>query len=73
MRISLHRASVALLAAVGANAHTTVHAVWLNDVDQGLGCTSSGGTASNAYIRCPPNNNPVKVWLTPNGQRGTGD
>lgn len=37
-----------------AYAHTTVYAVWINDVDQGLGNSDSG------YIRSPPNNDPVK-------------
>ncbi|KAF2091691.1 carbohydrate-binding module family 1 protein [Saccharata proteae CBS 121410] len=37
-----------------AHAHTTVYAIWVNDVDQGLGNSDSG------YIRSPPNNNPVK-------------
>lgn len=37
-----------------AYAHATVYAVWINDVDQGLGNSDSG------YIRSPPNNNPVK-------------
>ncbi|KAL4786584.1 glycosyl hydrolase family 61-domain-containing protein [Aspergillus varians] len=35
------------------SAHATVMAVWINDVDQGLGNTASG------YIRSPPNNDPV--------------
>lgn len=36
-----------------AEAHTRVWSLWVNDVDQGDGRT--------AYIRSPPNNNPVKV------------
>ncbi|KAK8218899.1 putative endo-beta-1,4-glucanase D [Phyllosticta capitalensis] len=41
-------------AAKVAYAHTTVYAVWINGVDQGLGNSDSG------YIRSPPNNDPVK-------------
>ncbi|PWY89172.1 hypothetical protein BO70DRAFT_359479 [Aspergillus heteromorphus CBS 117.55] len=37
-----------------ASAHTTVQAVWINGVDQGLGNTDDG------YIRTPPSNSPVK-------------
>ncbi|KAE8155248.1 glycoside hydrolase [Aspergillus avenaceus] len=36
-----------------ATAHTTVHAVWINDVDQGEGNSDSG------YIRSPPSNSPI--------------
>lgn len=46
-----------------AVAHTTVYAVWINEVDQGLGCgqlSSGKQTGESIYIRCPPNNNPVK-------------
>ncbi|KAF2500872.1 hypothetical protein BU16DRAFT_523610 [Lophium mytilinum] len=50
--------SFALLALAAAarlaQAHTTVYAIWVNDVDQGLGNSASG------YIRSPPNNDPVK-------------
>ncbi|RHZ49388.1 putative endoglucanase [Aspergillus thermomutatus] len=35
------------------NAHATVYAVWINDVDQGLGNSADG------YIRSPPNNSPI--------------
>ncbi|KAE8349546.1 glycosyl hydrolase family 61-domain-containing protein [Aspergillus coremiiformis] len=35
------------------NAHTTVHAIWVNDADQGAGNSDSG------YIRSPPNNSPI--------------
>ncbi|KAF7586634.1 hypothetical protein BBP40_008544 [Aspergillus hancockii] len=35
------------------SAHTTVHAVWINDVDQGEGNSASG------YIRSPPSNSPI--------------
>ncbi|KAE8374926.1 putative endo-beta-1,4-glucanase D [Aspergillus bertholletiae] len=35
------------------SAHTTVHAVWINDVDQGEGNSDSG------YIRSPPSNSPL--------------
>ncbi|PKX91195.1 putative endoglucanase [Aspergillus novofumigatus IBT 16806] len=35
------------------SAHATVHAVWINDVDQGAGNSASG------YIRSPPNNSPL--------------
>ena len=42
-------------AAVGVQAHATVYSIWVNDVDQGSGCNGASG-----YIRCPPNNNPVK-------------
>ncbi|KAE8369734.1 putative endo-beta-1,4-glucanase D [Aspergillus caelatus] len=35
------------------SAHTTVHAVWINDVDQGEGNSESG------YIRSPPSNSPI--------------
>ncbi|KKK23691.1 endoglucanase [Aspergillus rambellii] len=35
------------------SAHATVFAVWINDVDQGLGNSASG------YIRSPPNNSPI--------------
>ncbi|KAB8238584.1 hypothetical protein ETB97_012101 [Aspergillus alliaceus] len=35
------------------SAHTTVHAVWINDVDQGEGNSDSG------YIRSPPSNSPI--------------
>ncbi|KAF2814491.1 uncharacterized protein BDZ99DRAFT_460140 [Mytilinidion resinicola] len=37
-----------------AQAHSTVYAIWVNDVDQGLGNSASG------YIRSPSNNDPVK-------------
>lgn len=49
-----------------AMAHATVYAVWINEVDQGLGCgqlssgKQTGGPSNSVYIRCPPNNNPVK-------------
>jgi len=49
--------------ATTAVAHTTVYAVWVNEVDQGLGCgqlASGKQTGESVYIRCPPNNNPVK-------------
>ena len=50
--------SIFALAAAGAarlaSAHSTVYAVWVNDVDQGLGNSASG------YIRSPPNNDPLK-------------
>jgi cellulase len=36
-----------------AQAHSTVFAIFVNDVDQGLGNSASG------YIRSPPNNNPI--------------
>lgn len=36
-----------------AYSHTTVIAIHVNDVDQGVGNSASG------YIRSPPNNNPV--------------
>ncbi|KAL1621014.1 hypothetical protein SLS56_009430 [Neofusicoccum ribis] len=36
-----------------ANAHTTVMAAWINDVDQGLGNSADG------YIRSPPSNSPI--------------
>jgi lytic cellulose monooxygenase (C1-hydroxylating) len=47
--------SLLALAAISkiANAHATVYAIWVNDVDQGLGNSASG------YIRSPPNNNPI--------------
>ncbi|KAH2783192.1 hypothetical protein KXW19_001736 [Aspergillus fumigatus] len=35
------------------SAHATVHAVWINDVDQGAGNSADG------YIRSPPNNSPI--------------
>ncbi|KAF7627972.1 hypothetical protein AFLA_003339 [Aspergillus flavus NRRL3357] len=35
------------------SAHATVHAVWINDVDQGEGNSESG------YIRSPPSNSPI--------------
>ncbi|KAF4220099.1 hypothetical protein CNMCM8980_003388 [Aspergillus fumigatiaffinis] len=35
------------------SAHATVHAVWINDVDQGAGNSAAG------YIRTPPNNSPL--------------
>ncbi|OGM50749.1 endoglucanase [Aspergillus bombycis] len=35
------------------SAHATVHAVWINDVDQGEGNSQSG------YIRTPPSNSPI--------------
>ncbi|KAB8071765.1 putative endo-beta-1,4-glucanase D [Aspergillus leporis] len=35
------------------SAHATVHAVWINDVDQGEGNSASG------YIRSPPSNSPI--------------
>ncbi|GAB1194379.1 hypothetical protein APSETT444_003624 [Aspergillus pseudonomiae] len=35
------------------SAHATVHAVWINDVDQGAGNSESG------YIRTPPSNSPI--------------
>ncbi|KAF2204117.1 hypothetical protein GQ43DRAFT_205631 [Delitschia confertaspora ATCC 74209] len=47
----------ALLALAAASrlalCHTTVHAIFVNDVDQGAGNSASG------YIRSPPNNNPI--------------
>ncbi|KAI5858942.1 glycosyl hydrolase family 61-domain-containing protein [Tricharina praecox] len=61
MRFSI-LAGFALLAAL-VHAHTTVYAVWVNEVDQGLGCgqqASGRQTGESVYIRCPPNNNPVK-------------
>lgn len=36
-----------------ATCHATVQAVWINDIDQGLGNSASG------YIRSPPNNSPL--------------
>jgi cellulase len=36
-----------------AAAHTTVYAVFVNDVDQGVGNSAAG------YVRSPPNNNPI--------------
>jgi cellulase len=41
------------------NAHATVHAVWINDVDQGAGNSASG------YIRTPPNNSPITDVTSP--------
>lgn len=58
---------MATLAAT-VKAHTTVYAVWVNEVDQGLGCgqlASGKQTGESIYIRCPPNNNPVKVKIFP--------
>ncbi|KAL2066338.1 hypothetical protein VTL71DRAFT_2409 [Oculimacula yallundae] len=37
-----------------ANAHATIHSLWVNGVDQGAGNSAAG------YIRAPPNNSPVK-------------
>ncbi|KAI9659537.1 MAG: hypothetical protein M1821_001796 [Bathelium mastoideum] len=51
---------LAIAATAGlAHAHTTVWAVWVNGVNQGLGNTATG------YIRSPPNNNPVKDLTSP--------
>ncbi|KAF2235828.1 lytic polysaccharide monooxygenase, partial [Viridothelium virens] len=51
--------STLAVAASIAQAHTTLYALWVNDVDQGLGNTGTG------YIRSPPNNNPVKDLTSP--------
>jgi hypothetical protein len=37
-----------------AAAHSTVYAIFVNDVDQGVGNSAAG------YIRSPPNNDPLK-------------
>lgn len=37
-----------------AAAHSTVYAIFVNDVDQGLGNSAAG------YVRSPPNNDPLK-------------
>ncbi|KAI9698082.1 MAG: hypothetical protein M1820_007590 [Bogoriella megaspora] len=58
----MHSYALLALAAVArlAQAHTVVFNVYVNGKDQGLGSTQVGGTADAAYIRSPPNNNPVK-------------
>ena len=54
MNLSLISAVLAFFA-TAAHAHATVQAVWINGADQGLGYSK--------FIRAPPNNNPIKVWL----------
>ncbi|KAJ3039840.1 hypothetical protein HDV00_011749 [Rhizophlyctis rosea] len=52
--------------AASVSAHATVYSVHINGVSQGLGCGENqygkqiGGAENSKYIRCPPNNNPVK-------------
>ncbi|KAJ3049749.1 hypothetical protein HK097_009292 [Rhizophlyctis rosea] len=52
--------------AASVSAHSTIYNVFINGVDQGLGCgvdangKQTGGPSNSKYIRCPPNNNPVK-------------
>lgn len=66
MKFSLSTVTALMGLASTALAHTTIYAVWINEVDQGLACGQSstgkqtGGPANSVYVRCPPNNNPVK-------------
>ncbi|RPB03987.1 hypothetical protein L873DRAFT_1840820 [Choiromyces venosus 120613-1] len=66
MKVSSTTTTLAPPAAT-THAHTTVYAVWVNEIDQGLGCgqTSRGKqTGDSVYIRCPPNK-PVKDLASP--------
>ena len=55
MRLTI--ANLALALAGSASAHSTMHSVFVNGVDQGDG--------RNVYIRSPPNNSPVKDLASP--------